>query len=405
VSRAVAKIWVALSLLVGCGGAPLDAVDSVGLAGDTGGEQSPEADTAPTDASDDTDRREQQVDGDLDGWPSAVDCDDSDPAVYPRADEVCDGVDNDCDGRVDDEDSDLVDGEWYMDRDGDGYGNPSSFVCELPKDSEGEWVQDNTDTNDYNAYSYPGSDEVDDDGDGYAEADGDCNDLPGMRGAEMSPAHTEICDTLDNDCDGFSDDADDSLEADIWYLDVDGDGYGDPDHASPVCITYGYSSDNTDSDDSNEYVYPGAPERCDGIQNDSDATGWTLAEEDGMEGTALFVAPDGVESDWTDRVRGDVTLTDPGELWICTGTWEVNLTVTTDELTIIGSGPDATTLDGGGADVVIHADNVAKFRVEELTITNGRSSHGGGMRLYILRAEVENVILTQNSADYGSAAR
>jgi hypothetical protein len=59
------------------------------------------------------------VDGDSDGFTEDVDCDDSDLSVYPGAAEVCDGVDNNCNGAVDEG---LLD-TWYLDADGDGFGD------------------------------------------------------------------------------------------------------------------------------------------------------------------------------------------------------------------------------------------------------------------------------------------
>ncbi len=77
----------------------------------------------------DTGQAEPAVDADGDGYDREVDCDDEDPQRHPGADEVCDGLDNDCDGFLDDEDPSLVGGaSVYLDGDGDGYGDAASAV-------------------------------------------------------------------------------------------------------------------------------------------------------------------------------------------------------------------------------------------------------------------------------------
>jgi len=93
---------------------------------------------------------------------------------------------------------------------------------------------------------------VDNDGDGYSAADGDCNDNNGA----MFPGNPEICDGLDNDCDG-------SLLAD--ETDEDNDGFA-------LC--------DDDCDDNNGDVYPGAPEICDGLDSDCDGVNADSADND-----------------------------------------------------------------------------------------------------------------------------
>ena len=69
------------------------------------------------------------TDADGDGF-TDTDCDDSDASVYPGATETCDGVDNNCNGTIDE--ASAVDAlTWYEDADGDGYGQ--SVITEQEK--------------------------------------------------------------------------------------------------------------------------------------------------------------------------------------------------------------------------------------------------------------------------------
>ncbi len=177
-------------------------------------------------------------DGDGDGWTSDEDCDDEDPAVNPGADEVCNGIDDDCDFETDE---DAVDAStWYADVDGDGHGDPdtSTEACEA--------------------------------GEGWVELADDCDD----EDAEVSPSATEVCNDVDDDCDGWVDDEDDSLDSDsaeTWYRDADADGYGNPDDTTLACIPPdGYTDDTSDCDDDDESINLEGSEICNGVDDDCD---------------------------------------------------------------------------------------------------------------------------------------
>lgn len=152
------------------------------------------------------------------------DCDDNNDAINPDADEICDGIDNDCDGFIDDADSLVVGAPlWYADADDDNYGNPLSALnaCNAPL--------------------------------GYVANDDDCDDNNGA----VNPDATEICDGLDNDCDGLTDGDDPSvIGLATWYADTDGDGYGDPAVSVEACSApANHVADNTDCDDANPAVH------------------------------------------------------------------------------------------------------------------------------------------------------
>ncbi|HCH62051.1 MAG TPA: hypothetical protein DFR83_04545, partial [Deltaproteobacteria bacterium] len=91
-------------------------------------------------------------DGAQASWCGGDDCDDTDPSVYPSASEVCDGVDNDCDGTVDEDDA--IDAKtWYQDADSDGYGNAS--VTDIDCYQPTGYVADDSDCDDTVSTTYP----------------------------------------------------------------------------------------------------------------------------------------------------------------------------------------------------------------------------------------------------------
>ncbi|MBW2732902.1 MAG: hypothetical protein JRH20_10965 [Deltaproteobacteria bacterium] len=150
------------------------------------------------------------VDDDGDGWGvgsacTIVDCNDAAVDVHPYAQEVCgDGLDNDCDGTVDD----GCPGVDCVDNDGDGWGVGAGCAKEDCDDEDGgthPWVfeicADNKDNN-CNGSADEGCLVCEDrDGDGHGIGpkctSWDCND----NNAKTYPGADEICDLLDNDCD------------------------------------------------------------------------------------------------------------------------------------------------------------------------------------------------------------
>ena len=104
-----------------------------------------------------TDIYQNLIDGDGDGFtPNEGDCDDSNPSVYPNAIEICDGIDNDCDGVIDG----GAETEYFIDSDGDGYGfiQISVVACSQPTGN----VTNGDDCDDSNSSVYPGATEVED---------------------------------------------------------------------------------------------------------------------------------------------------------------------------------------------------------------------------------------------------
>ena len=182
----------------------------------------------------------------------ATDCDDDDDAVNIAAEELCNEIDDDCDGETD-EDSAIDAATWYEDGDADSYGSDtSSRACDQPE--------------------------------GWAAVTGDCDDTD----SAVNPDADEVCNGVDDDCDGQTDD-DSATDRSTWYADADGDGFGAADYALEACdAPSGYVEDDTDCDDSDADTWPGATEVCDGEDDDCDGD-----------------IDDGVLSDWYLDMDGD----------------------------------------------------------------------------------------------------
>jgi hypothetical protein len=154
------------------------------------------------------------------------DCDDNNASIrpgVPTIPEACDGVDNNCNGSVDE----GVGAMWYRDADGDGYGTSSTSMqkCSQPT--------------------------------GYVSRAGDWNDA----NASINPGAAEVCDGVDNNCNGSVDEGVTST----YYPDNDGDGWGASGPAVQACsLVVGLSPNNGDCNDASEFFHPYAYERCGG---------------------------------------------------------------------------------------------------------------------------------------------
>ena len=100
---------------------------------------------------------------------------------------------------------------------------------------------------------------TDNDGDGFSEAEGDCNDAL----LNVFPSAPESCDELDNDCNGEIDE--EAVDGGPWFFDGDGDHYGDIDTTLTHCEMpgEGWILVGGDCDDADADIHPNQDELCD----------------------------------------------------------------------------------------------------------------------------------------------
>ncbi len=158
-----------------------------------------------------------------------IDCNNTNAAVNPAATEICNSIDDNCDGQIDEG---LTFTNYYADTDGDGYGaGTATNACAQPS--------------------------------GYVAANTDCNN----SNSAVNPAATEICNSIDDDCDTQ---IDEGLTFTNYYADTDGDGYGAGTATNACAQPAGYVTNSSDCNNSNAAVNPAATEICNSIDDDCD---------------------------------------------------------------------------------------------------------------------------------------
>ncbi len=247
---------------------------------------------------------------------------------------------------------------------------------------------------------------ADRDGDGHLATlagGADCNDADG----DVHPAATEVCNGADDDCDG---EVDEDVET-SWFVDADGDGWGEPDSAAQGCVPpSGAAARGEDCDDADAAVFPGAVERCDGLRSDCSGT-WTSDA-----GRAGFTATDGTYTDLTESLSGGglLELDAPGTLALCAGAWQGRISASASVEIVGPDGAESTALDAGGeGSVVTIAAEDVDVLLRGLTLTGGLATEsstvgslwataGGGLRCATPSAvALDGVVIAGNEAEIG----
>lgn len=309
------------------------------------------------------------------------------------ADELCDRMDNNCDGNLDEN---VVDGViWYPDIDGDGAGDAGGAkqTCEVPPEGRFE----GTDCDDQNAMVYP----------------------------EM----VELCDQVDNNCNGTVDE--EAVDGQPIYADADGDGFGDPMRTASSCgILPGFVGNAFDCND----VDPAVPLYVDSSGQDGaagtlDAPLAHIQEAIDLQATCIIVGTGTFyETLYVESYTGAILSAQGASLTTLQGSGSgpvlrvADSEVELDGFTIQGGGPEDWTFLVGGdactarqqgmgggihaersnltlADLVIRENDVRPGSSGDPNCTDEWVSTGGGIYAEDSELLVEMVLFQDNRAE------
>ncbi len=224
----------------------------------------------------------------------------------------------------------------------------------------------------------------DDDNDRYSTEE-DCDDT----NKAVFPGASEVCDGVDNDCDG---DVDEGV-TETQYADADGDNYGDAGAPVATCgeTTAGVVHNDADCDDTDAAVNPMGDETlvlCDGLDNDCDGAadgGFRVPDDYPLPSQAVGAAQD-----------GDTVCVAPG-------TYEDNIDFGGDDVWLYGYGGAEVTTVVGVADEgpVLSFDTRESpaAKVSGLTISGGDDATGAGVYIRGADPTLEDLVIADNSCD------
>ncbi|MCK6506837.1 putative metal-binding motif-containing protein [Myxococcota bacterium] len=271
------------------------------------------------------------------------DCDDTTADIGPGAAEVCNGVDDDCDDRLDDEDDDVdlsTAGTWYVDADDDGFGEDGTGVvaCSEPPLT--------------------------------SAVGGDCDDADSSR----FPGASELCDGIDNDCNEKTSEDGVITVAGATYTTLTAalEAAGEADVVQ-LC--------------SGTYTGPFTTTRKATIQGVSGASVTTLTA---ARGSAILTAGGDLHVSGVTFSRGAGTYTGGIDAF----TAKTALSITVEDCVF-----DANSGAYGGA---VLAYNGSTLTAIDTTFTSNRATTSGGA-VYANNAIFQNVTMSGNQATYGGA--
>ena len=190
--------------------------------------------------------------------------------IHPDATESCNNADDNCNGYVDegsDTTAPIGSVTFYADTDGDTFGDVNSTLVQCNPSN------------------------------GYVGNSDDCDD----GNVDIHPNATEVCNGIDDNCDGALDDTTDPTVAPTWYLDSDGDGDGDVSQTLTQCTMPSTHVDNTDDCNDSDATLNA---------DDQDSDGFSTCDGDCDDNDPVANLSD-VDGDGMNSCSGDCNDNDP----------------------------------------------------------------------------------------------